>query len=54
MQRFKEQQGDKKDDLSDQCKNIEENNRMGNNRKLFKKIKDTQGIFLAKMSTINN
>ena len=40
--------------LRDQSKEKEENNRMGNNRKLFKKIKDTQGIFLAKMSTINN
>ena len=53
MQRFKEQQGDKKDFLSDQCKKIEENNRLVNNRNLFKKIKDTQGIFHAKMSTKN-
>ena len=38
--------------LSDQCKNIEENNRMGKTRDLFKKIRDTKGIFHAKMGTI--
>ena len=38
--------------LSDQCKEIEENNRMGKTRDLFKKIRDTKGIFYAKMSTI--
>ena len=45
---------DKKAFLSDQCKEIEENNRMGKNRDLFKKIKDTKGIFHAKMSSIKD
>ena len=40
---------DKKAFLSDQCKEIEENNRMGKTRDLFKKIRDTEGIFHAKM-----
>ena len=40
--------------LGDQCKEIEENNRMGNTRDLFKKIRDTKGIFHAKMGTIKN
>ena len=43
---------DKKPFLSDQCKEIEENNRMGKTRDLFKKIRDTKGIFHAKMGTI--
>ena len=43
---------DKKPFLSDQCKEIEENNRMGKTRDLFKKIKDTKGTFHAKMGTI--
>ena len=43
---------DKKAFLSDQCKKIEENNRMGKTRDLFKKIRDTKGIFHAKMGTI--
>ena len=43
---------DKKALLSDQCKEIEENNRMGKTRDLFKKIRDTKGIFNAKMGTI--
>ena len=43
---------DKKAFLSDQCKDIEENNRMGKTRDLFKKIRDTKGIFHAKMGTI--
>ena len=43
---------DKKAFLSDQCKEIEENNRMVKTRDLFKKIRDTKGIFLAKMGTI--
>ena len=43
---------DKKAFLSDQCKEIEENNRMGKTRNLFKKIRDTKGIFHAKMGTI--
>ena len=42
----------KKAFLSDQCKNIEKNNRMGKTRDLFKKIRDTKGTFHAKMSTI--
>ena len=43
---------DKKAFLSDQCKEIEENSRMGKTRNLFKKISDIKGIFLAKMGTI--
>ena len=43
---------DKKAFLSDHCKEIEENNRMGKTRDLFKKIRDTKGTFQAKMSTI--
>ena len=42
---------DKKAFLSDQCKEIEKNNRMGQTRDLFKKIRDTEGIFHAKMGT---
>ena len=42
---------DKKDFLGDQCKEIEENNRLGNSRDLFKKIRDTKGTFHAKMGT---
>ena len=42
---------DKKAFLSDQCKETEENNRMGKTRDLFKKIKDTKGTFHANMST---
>ena len=40
--------------LSDQCKEIEENNRVGKIRDLFKKIRDTEGKFHAKMSTIKD
>ena len=43
---------DKKAFLSDQCKEIEENNRMGKIRDLFKKIRDTKGTFHAKMGSI--
>ena len=43
---------DNKAFLSDQCKEIEENNRMENSRELFKKISDTKGTFHAKMGTI--
>ena len=43
---------DKKAFFSDQCKVIEENNRMGKTRDLFKKIRDTKGTFHAKMGTI--
>ena len=45
---------DKKAFLSNQCKEIEENNRMGKTRDLFKKIKDTKGTFLAKMGSIKD
>ena len=45
---------DKKAFLSDQCKEIEENNRMGKSRDLFKKVRDTKGTFHAKMGTIKN
>ena len=46
---------DKKAFLRDQCKEIEENNRMGKTRELFKKkIRDTRGIFHAKMGTIKD
>ena len=45
---------DKKAFLSDQCKEIEENNRMGMNRDLFKKIRDTKGTFHAKMCSIKD
>ena len=44
----------KKSFLSDQCKEIEENNRMGKTRNLFKKIRDTKGTFHAKMGTIKD
>ena len=44
----------KKSFLSDQCKEIEENNRMGKIRDLFKKIRDTKGTFHAKMGTIKD
>ena len=45
---------DKKAFLSNQCKEIEENNRMGNTRDLVKKIRDTKGIFHAKMGSIED
>ena len=45
---------DKKAFLNDQCKEIEENNRMGKTRDLFKKIRDTKGIFHAKMGSIKD
>ena len=45
---------DKKGFLSDQCKEIEENNRMGKTRDLFKKIRDTKGTFYAKIGTIKD
>ena len=46
--------GDKEAFLSDQCKEIEENNRMGMTRDLLKKIRDTNRIFHAKMSSIKD
>ena len=45
---------DKKALFSDQCKEIEENNRMGKTRDLFKKIRDTKGTFHAKVGTIKD
>ena len=45
---------DKKAFLRDQCKEIEENNRMGKTRDLFKKIKDTKGTFHANMGTLKD
>ena len=45
---------DKKAFLSDQCKETEENNRMGKTRDLFKKIRDTKGTFHAQMGTIKD
>ena len=45
---------DKKAFLKDQCKEIEENNRMGKTRDLFKKIRDTKGTFHAKMGTVKD
>ena len=45
---------DKKAFLSDQCKEMEENNRTGKTRDLFNKIRDTKGIFHAKMGTIKD
>ena len=46
--------GDKKAFLSDQCREIEESNRMGKTRDLFKKIRDTKGTFHAKIGTIKD
>ena len=45
---------DKKAFLSDECKEIEKNNRMGKSRDLFKKIRDTKGVFHAKMGSIKD
>ena len=45
---------DKKAFLSDHCKEIEENNKMGKTRDLFKKVRDTKGTFHAKMGTIKD
>ena len=45
---------DQKTFLSDQCKEIEENNRMGKTRDLFKKVRDTKGTFHAKMGSIQD
>ena len=54
MQRSKEHQGEEKAFLCEQCKEIEENNRMGKTRDLFKKIRDTRGKFHSKMGTIKD
>ena len=51
---FQRARRDKKAFLRDQCKEIEENNRMGKHRDLFKKIRDTKGTFHAKMGSIKN
>ena len=45
---------DKKASLSDQCKEIEENNRMGKTRDLFKKVRDTKGTFHAMMGSVKD
>ena len=50
MQSSKEEQGEIRKFLGDQCKEIEENNRMGKTRDLFKKIRDTEETFHAKMA----
>ena len=47
-----ELQGEKRKPSADQCKEIEENNRMGKTRDLFKEIRDTKGTFHAKMGSI--
>ena len=52
MQSSKEWEGNKKAFLSDQCKEIEENNRMGKTRNLFKEISDTKRTFYVKMGSI--
>ena len=49
---FQRTKRDKKAFLDDQCREIEENNRMGKTRDHFKEIRDTKGTFHAKMSTI--
>ena len=55
MQSSKEKaKKDKKAFLSDQCKEIKENNRMEKTRDLFRKIRDTKGTFHAKMGTIKD
>ena len=54
MQSSKEQKGEITKLSSDQPKEIQENNRMGKSRDLFKKIRDTKGIFHAKMGTIKD
>ena len=54
MQNSREARRDKKAFLSDQCKEIEENNRMGKARDLIKKIRDTKGKFHIKMGSIED
>ena len=51
---FQKARRDKKAFFSDQCKEIEENNRVGKTRDLFKKIRDKQGTFHAKMGSIKD
>ena len=55
MQSSKEQHGEiRKPSFSDQCREVEENNRMGKTKDLIKKIRDTKGIFHANMGTIKD
>ena len=54
MQNSRIARKDKEVFLNEQCKDIEENNRMGETRYLFKKMEDTKGTFHAKMGTIKN
>ena len=54
MQSFREARRDKKAFVNEQCKEIEENNRMGKSRDLIKKIRDTKGTFQAKMGKIKD
>ena len=55
MESSREQQGEiRRAFLSDQCKEVEENNRMGKTRDLFKKIRDTKATFHAKMGSIKD
>ena len=54
MQSAKEEQEEIKKAFSNQCKEIEEKNRMGKTRDLFKKIRDTKGTFHAKMGSIKD
>ena len=51
MQNFREEQGEIRNVLSEQCKEIEENNRMGKTRDLFQKIGHTKGTFHARTGT---
>ena len=51
---FQRKRRDNKASLSDQCKEIEEHNRMGKTRYLFKKVRDTKGTFHAKMGSIKD
>ena len=54
MQNSKEKKGEIRKKESDQCKEIEENNRMGKTRDLFKKVRDTKGTFHAKIDSIKD
>ena len=54
MQSFREEQAEKKTFLSEQCKEIEENNRMGKSRDLFQNIGDLKRKFYARMGTIKD
>ena len=54
MQSSKEQQGDEKAFLSEQCKEIEENNKMGKTRDLVKNIREAKGTFHAKIGSIKD